>query len=196
MSGESALPIAGRRCLWVVCARCGQDIRNKARAQAMMALGQVGFIRLDAALRNWPLYAGLSGWLSRYGRLIAFAAAGAACMAASAALAPPGMQGLCPQSRTPRAGNATAGHCRLIGVEFWAWARVIGPALAPLMVLPIPWTWGFNRPVSSALPRLAIAAMVVLRWRLPNDEAANTARAVQAAPNSMRVGAPSDPHRA
>ena len=173
--------------LWVVCAPFWARRSDQRGRKAMMALGLVGFI-VSMLLCGLALYAGLSGWLSAVWALIAFAAA-RSLYGGFGSAAPPAVQAYV-ASRTPRAERTQA--LSLIASSFGL-GTVIGPALAPLMVLPLlgfgltgPFIW---------FAAIGIAALVVLRWRLPNDEPQYAARG-QAAPYSSGSGAPSDPQAA
>jgi len=170
--------------LWVVCAPFWARRSDKRGRKAMMALGLVGFI-VSMLLCGLALYAGLSGWLSAVWALIAFAAA-RSLYGGFGSAAPPAVQAYV-ASRTPRAQRTQA--LSLIASSFGL-GTVIGPALAPLMVLPI-LGLGLTGPfICFAL--IGLAALIVLRWRLPNDEPQFAARGL-AAPYSSGSGAPSDP---
>jgi MFS family permease len=173
--------------LWVVCAPFWARRSDQRGRKAMMALGLVGFI-VSMLLCGLALYAGLSGWLTAVWALIAFAAA-RSLYGGFGSAAPPAVQAYV-ASRTPRAERTQA--LSLIASSFGL-GTVIGPALAPLMVLPLlgfgltgPFIW---------FAAIGIAALVLLRWRLPNDEPQYAARG-QAAPYSSGSGAPSDPEAA
>ncbi|SHN50859.1 MFS transporter [Erythrobacter sanguineus] len=171
--------------LWVVCAPFWARRSDQRGRKAMMALGLVGFI-ISMLLCGLALYAGLSGWLSAVWALIAFAAA-RSLYGGFGSAAPPAVQAYV-ASRTPRAERTQA--LSLIASSFGL-GTVIGPALAPLMVLPL---LGLTGPfICFAL--IGVVALVLLRWRLPNDEPQFAARG-QAAPYSSGSGAPSDPQAA
>jgi MFS family permease len=94
-------------------------------------------------------------------------------------------------ARTPRAERTKA--LSLIASSFGL-GTVIGPALAPLMVLPI-MGFGLTGPfIWFAV--LGLAALILLRWRLPNDEPqfAARGRAYDGAYASGSGGAPQDSH--
>jgi MFS family permease len=171
--------------LWVVCAPFWARRSDQRGRKAMMALGLVGFI-ISMLLCGLALYAGLSGWLSAVWALIAFAAA-RSLYGGFGSAAPPAVQAYV-ASRTPRAERTQA--LSLIASSFGL-GTVIGPALAPLMVLPL---LGLTGPfICFAL--IGVVALALLRWRLPNDEPQFAARG-QAAPYSSGSGAPSDPQAA
>ncbi len=173
--------------LWVVCAPFWARRSDQRGRKAMMALGLVGFI-VSMLLCGLALYAGLSGWLSAVWALIAFAAA-RSLYGGFGSAAPPAVQAYV-ASRTPRAERTQA--LSLIASSFGL-GTVIGPALAPLMVLPF-LGLGLTGPFI-CFAAIGMAALVVLRWRLPNDEPQYAARG-QAAPYSSGSGAPSDPQLA
>jgi MFS family permease len=169
--------------LWVVCAPFWARRSDKRGRKAMMALGLVGFV-VSFVLCGAALYAGLSGWLTAFWTLIAFAAA-RSLYGGFGSAAPPAVQAYV-ASRTPRAERTQA--LSLIASSFGL-GTVIGPALAPLMVLPL-LGFGLTGPFI-CFAAIGMAALVVLRWRLPNDEPQYAARG-QAAPYSSGSGAPSD----
>ena len=170
--------------LWVVCAPLWARRSDKRGRKAMMALGLVGFI-VSMLLCGLALLAGLSGWLSAVWALIAFAAA-RSLYGGFGSAAPPAVQAYV-ASRTPRAERTQA--LSLIASSFGL-GTVIGPALAPLMVLPF-LGLGLTGPFI-CFAAIGFVALVLLRWRLPNDEPQFAARGL-AAPYSSGSGAPSDP---
>ncbi len=154
--------------LWVVCAPIWARRSDRRGRKAMMALGLVGFI-VSMALCGLVLWAGLAGWLTALWALIAFAAA-RSLYGGFGSAAPPAVQAYV-ASRTPRAERTRA--LSLIASSFGL-GTVIGPALAPLMVLPFTGL-GLTGPfICFAL--LGLAALIVLRLRLPNDEPQYPAR--------------------
>ncbi|MFL0672725.1 MAG: MFS transporter [Erythrobacter sp.] len=170
--------------LWVVCAPIWARRSDRRGRKAMMALGLSGFI-ISMALCGLALYAGLNGWLSAMWTLIAFAAA-RSLYGGFGSAAPPAVQAYV-AARTPRALRTQA--LSLIASSFGL-GTAIGPALAPLMVLPFVGL-GLTGPFI-CFAGIGIAALIVLRLRLPNDEPQFAARA-PAAPYSSGSGAPSDP---
>ncbi len=170
--------------LWVVCAPLWARRSDRRGRKAMMALGLVGFI-VSFVLCGAALYAGLSGWLSAFWTLIAFAAA-RSLYGGFGSAAPPAVQAYV-ASRTPRAERTQA--LSLIASSFGL-GTVIGPALAPLMVLPF-LGLGLTGPFL-CFSAIGVIALVVLRLRLPDDEPRFAARGL-AAPYSSASGAPSDP---
>lgn len=170
--------------LWVVCAPYWARRSDRRGRKAMMALGLLGFI-VSFLLCGAVLWAGLSGWMSALWTLIAFAAA-RSLYGGFGSAAPPAVQAYV-ASRTPRAQRTQA--LSLIASSFGL-GTVIGPALAPLMVLPFLGI-GLTGPFL-CFGLIGLAALVVLRLRLPNDEPQFAARGL-AAPYSAPSGAPSDP---
>lgn len=173
--------------LWVICAPIWARRSDRRGRKAMMALGLVGFV-VSMALCGAVLWAGLSGWISAFWALLAFAAA-RSLYGGFGSAAPPAVQAYV-ASRTPRAERTQA--LSLIASSFGL-GTVIGPALAPLMVLPF-MGLGLTGPFM-CFALLGLAALIVLRLRLPNDEPQFAARGL-AATYSSGSGAPSDPGEA
>jgi len=173
--------------LWVVCAPFWARRSDKRGRKAMMALGLVGFI-VSMLLCGLALYAGLALGLPALWTLLAFAAA-RSLYGGFGSAAPPAVQAYV-ASRTPRAERTQA--LSLIASSFGL-GTVIGPALAPLMVLPF-LGLGLTGPFI-CFAAIGIAALVLLRWRLPNDEPQFAARG-EAVAYSSGSGAPVDPARA
>ena len=154
--------------LWVVCAPIWARRSDRRGRKAMMALGLVGFV-VSMGLCGLVLWAGLSGWITAFWALLAFAAA-RSLYGGFGSAAPPAVQAYV-ASRTPRSERTNA--LSLIASSFGL-GTVIGPALAPLMVLPF-MGFGLTGPfVCFAL--IGLAALVLLRLRLPNDEPQFAAR--------------------
>lgn len=148
--------------LWVICAPIWARRSDRRGRKAMMALGLIGFI-ISMALCGFVLWAGLSGWITAFWALIAFAAA-RSLYGGFGSAAPPAVQAYV-ASRTPRSQRTQS--LSLIASSFGL-GTVIGPALAPLMVFPF-LGLGLTGPfISFAL--LALVVLVVLRLRLPDDE--------------------------
>ena len=146
--------------LWVVCAPFWAGRSDQRGRKAMMALGMIGFI-VSMALCGLALWFGLIGALPAFWTLLAFAAA-RSLYGGFGSAAPPAVQAYV-ASRTPRAERTQA--LSLIASSFGL-GTVIGPALAPLMVLPV---LGLTGPfIIFAL--IGIVTLVALRLRLPDDE--------------------------
>lgn len=170
--------------LWVVCAPFWARRSDKRGRKAMMALGLAGFIT-SFVLCGAALWAGLSGWLTAFWTLVLFAAA-RSLYGGFGSAAPPAVQAYV-ASRTPRATRTQA--LSLIASSFGL-GTVIGPALAPLMVVPF-LGLGLTGPFL-AFAAIGVIALVLLRLRLPDDEPRFAARG-QAAPYASASGAPADP---
>jgi MFS family permease len=154
--------------LWVLCAPIWARRSDRRGRKAMMGLGLIGFI-VSMALCGAVLWAGLAGWLTAVWALIAFAAA-RSLYGGFGSAAPPAVQAYV-ASRTPRAERTRA--LSLIASSFGL-GTVIGPALAPLMVLPF-LGLGLTGPFLG-FAVIGLAALVILRWRLPDDEPRYAAR--------------------
>ncbi|OZA94120.1 MAG: MFS transporter [Erythrobacter sp. 34-65-8] len=165
--------------LWVVCAPFWAGRSDQRGRKAMMALGMVGFI-VSMGLCGLALWLGLTGTLPALWTLLAFAAA-RSLYGGFGSAAPPAVQAYV-ASRTPRAERTQA--LSLIASSFGL-GTVIGPALAPLMVLPV---LGLTGPfIVFAL--IGVATLIALRLRLPNDEPQFPARG--AAYDAPYSGSPS-----
>ena len=152
--------------LWVICAPLWAARSDRRGRKAMMAVGLLGFIA-SMALCGLALWFGLAGVLSGTAALIAFAIA-RSLYGGFGSAAPPAVQAYV-ASRTPRAERTQA--LSLIASSFGL-GTVIGPALAPLMVLPI---LGLTGPFI-LFAVIGIVALAALRLRLPNDEPQYPAR--------------------
>ena len=146
--------------LWVVCAPFWAERSDRRGRKAMMALGLIGFIA-SFSLCGLMLWFGLSGYLTAFWALMLFAVA-RSLYGGFGSAAPPAVQAYV-ASRTPRSERTQA--LSLIASSFGL-GTVIGPALAPLMVLP---GVGLTGPFL-IFSGLGIATLIALRWRLPNDE--------------------------
>jgi len=154
--------------LWVVCAPIWARRSDKRGRKSMMALGLVGFT-LSMALCGIVLWAGLAGWLGALATLIVFAAA-RSLYGLFGSAAPPAVQAYV-AARTPRSERTNA--LSLIASSFGL-GTVIGPVLAPLLVIPY-FGIGLTGPfLSFAL--IGLVALILLRLRLPNDEPQFAAR--------------------
>ena len=152
--------------LWVVCAPIWAERSDRRGRKAMMALGISGFIA-SFLLCGLMLWLGLAGILPAFWALLLFAAA-RSLYGGFGSAAPPAVQAYV-ASRTPRSERTQA--LSLIASSFGL-GTVIGPALAPLMVMPV---------LGLAGPFLVFAligaiTLIALRLRLPNDEPQFAAR--------------------
>ncbi len=174
--------------LWVVCAPIWAARSDRRGRKAMMALGLIGFV-VSMTLCGAVLWAGLSGWITAFWALLAFAAA-RSLYGGFGSAAPPAVQAYV-AARTPRAERTKA--LSLIASSFGL-GTVFGPVLAPLLVFPFMGI-GLTGPfLSFAL--IGLVALVILRLRLPNDEPQFPARgrAYDAPYANGSAGAPSDSH--
>ena len=173
--------------LWVVCAPIWARRSDRRGRKAMMALGLIGFVT-SMALCGAVLWAGLSGWITAFWALIAFAAA-RSLYGGFGSAAPPAVQAYV-ASRTPRAERTKA--LSLIASSFGL-GTVFGPVLAPLMIIPFLGV-GLTGPFL-CFALIGVAALVILRLRLPNDEPQFPARGrtYDAPYANGSSGAPSEP---
>ncbi|QYJ07866.1 MFS transporter [Qipengyuania flava] len=146
--------------LWVVCAPIWAERSDRRGRKAMMALGMLGFIA-SFLLCGLILWIGLVGLLPAFWALLLFAAA-RSLYGGFGSAAPPAVQAYV-ASRTPRSERTQA--LSLIASSFGL-GTVIGPALAPLMVLPFV---GLAGPFL-VFALIGIVTLIALRLRLPNDE--------------------------
>ncbi|GAB5352904.1 hypothetical protein TMRH483_02453 [Qipengyuania sp. 483] len=146
--------------LWVICAPLWAQRSDRRGRKAMMALGLIGFVS-SMILCGFSLWLGLKGFLGGTAALIAFAIA-RSLYGGFGSAAPPAVQAYV-ASRTPRAERTQA--LSLIASSFGL-GTVIGPALAPLMVLPF---LGLTGPFI-IFAVIGLATLFALRLRLPNDE--------------------------
>lgn len=148
--------------LWVICAPIWARRSDRRGRKSMMALGLIGFV-ISMALCGAVLWAGLAGWLTAFWALIAFAAA-RSLYGGFGSAAPPAVQAYV-AARTPRAERTNA--LSLIASSFGL-GTVIGPALAPLMVVPF-LGFGLTGPfIGFAV--MGMVVLVLLRLRLPDDQ--------------------------
>ena len=146
--------------LWVGFAPFWARRSDRRGRKAMMALGLFGFIS-SMGLCGLVLWIGLAGLIGPLLTLLAFALCRSLYGLLGSA-APPAVQAYV-ASRTPRSERTQA--LSLISSSFGL-GTVIGPALAPLMILPF---FGLTGPFF-AFAVIGILAIVALRLRLPNDE--------------------------
>ncbi|MGB7407681.1 MAG: MFS transporter [Pontixanthobacter sp.] len=145
--------------LWMVCAPIWARRSDRRGRKAMMALGLIGFIA-SMGLCGAILWLGLAGVLPAVATLIIFAIA-RSLYGGFGSAAPPAVQAYV-ASRTARSERTQA--LSLIASSFGL-GTVIGPALAPLMVLP---GLGLVGPFV-AFTLLGVVTLIALRVFLPND---------------------------
>ena len=152
--------------LWMVCAPIWARRSDRRGRKAMMALGLIGFIT-SMGLCGIVLWMGLAGLIPALWTLAIFAIA-RSLYGGFGSAAPPAVQAYV-AARTERSERTQA--LSLIASSFGL-GTVIGPALAPLMVLP---GIGLVGPFM-AFALLGVATLVALRIFLPNDTPQYAAR--------------------
>ncbi len=173
--------------LWVICAPIWARRSDRRGRKAMMAIGLIGFIA-SMALCGIMLWFGLNGFLPAIATLILFALS-RSLYGGFGSAAPPAVQAYV-ASRTPRSERTQA--MALIASSFGL-GTVIGPALAPLLIFK---QTGLVGPFF-AFALIAVAVLISLRLRLPNDDPSFAARGeVMSAPfsagSSPRLGSSED----
>ncbi len=152
--------------LWMICAPIWARRSDRRGRKAMMALGLVGFIA-SMGLCGIILWFGLLGLIPALWTLILFAVA-RSLYGGFGSAAPPAVQAYV-AARTARSQRTQA--LSLIASSFGL-GTVIGPALAPLLVLP---GLGLTGPFL-AFALFGVATLIALRVFLPNDEPQFAAR--------------------
>ncbi|MDP3552027.1 MAG: MFS transporter [Novosphingobium sp.] len=161
--------------LWMLLAPFWARRSDRRGRKAMMALGVIGFI-LSFTLCGLILHFGLNGWFSAVMTMSLFALARSFYGLLGSA-APPAVQAYV-ASRTGRADRTRA--LSLVASSFGL-GTVLGPALAPLMILP---GLGLVGPFA-IFAVMGVIVLVLLRTRLPDDDPRFAARGeVMAAPFS------------
>ena len=169
--------------LWVICAPLWARRSDRRGRKAMMALGLVGF-SLSFGLCGAVMVAGLRGLLGA-GLTLGMFAAARSLYGGFGSAAPPAVQAYV-ASRTPRAERTKA--LALIASSFGL-GTVIGPAIAPLLILP--GKEGLAGPFF-VFAGFGVMVLVALRLRLPDDDPTFAARGqVTGAPFSASVGSAS-----
>ncbi|WP_298192104.1 MFS transporter [Novosphingobium sp.] len=146
--------------LWMLLAPFWARRSDRRGRKAMMALGLVGFA-VSFALCGAALYAGLKGSISGLTAILLFAAA-RSLYGGFGSAAPPAVQAYV-ASRTSRAERTQA--LSMVSSSFGL-GTVLGPALAPLLILP---GIGLIGPFA-AFTLAAVIVLVLLRLRLPDDD--------------------------
>jgi MFS family permease len=161
--------------LWMLCAPMWARRSDKRGRKAMMAIGLMGFIS-SFGLCGLALWLGINGYLAGLGTLLLFAAF-RSLYGGFGSAAPPAVQAYV-AARTSRTERTQA--LSLIASSFGL-GTVIGPALAPLLILP---GLGLVSPFM-AFTLIAVVVLAALRLRLPDDTPAFAGRGdVMAAPFS------------
>ena len=146
--------------LWMLLAPFWARRSDRRGRKAMMALGLVGFA-VSFALCGAALYAGLNGMISGLAAILLFAAA-RSLYGGFGSAAPPAVQAYV-ASRTSRAERTQA--LSMVSSSFGL-GTVLGPALAPLLILP---GIGLIGPFA-AFTLAALVVLALLRLRLPDDD--------------------------
>ncbi len=161
--------------LWMTCAPMWARRSDRRGRKAMMAIGLTGFIS-SFSLCGLTLYLGLNGWLGGLATLLLFALF-RSLYGWFGSAAPPAVQAYV-ASRTSRAERTRS--LSLISSSFGL-GTVLGPALAPLLILP--WLGLVSPFLAFAL--FALGVLIALRIHLPDDTPAFAAKGdVVAAPFS------------
>lgn len=145
--------------LWVLTAPHWARMSDRRGRKALMALGVVGFMT-SMLLCGLTLWAGLSGWIGVATTFIIFALFRSLYGGLGSA-APPAVQAYV-AARTPPAERTKA--LSIISSSFGL-GTVIGPAVAPLFILPI---FGLAGPML-VFALIGAVVLFLLRWRLPDD---------------------------
>ena len=166
--------------LWMICAPWWARKSDQRGRKAMMAIGLTGFIS-SFGLCGLALFLGLNGYLGALGTLLLFALF-RSLYGLFGSAAPPAVQAYV-ASRTSRAERTQS--LSLISSSFGL-GTVLGPALAPLLILP---ALGLISPFL-AFSLIAVIVLIALRLRLPDDTPAFAGRGdVMAAPFSANSNA-------
>ncbi len=169
--------------LWVITAPRWARQSDRRGRKALMALGVIGFA-LSMALCGLTIWAGLSGWLTAGVTFILFAAC-RSLYGGFGSAAPPAVQAYVAARTEP--GERTQA-LSLVSSSFGL-GTVIGPAIAPLFILPF---FGLAAPML-VFALIGVAVLIALRWRLPDDLPRFEARGVVATyPTSASVASLAD----
>ena len=169
--------------LWVVTAPRWARQSDQRGRKALMALGIVGFA-LSMALCGLVIWAGLSGWIGAGLTFILFALC-RSLYGGFGSAAPPAVQAYV-AARTDPAERTQA--LSLVSSSFGL-GTVIGPAIAPLFILPF---FGLAAPML-VFAIIGVVVLIALRWRLPDDLPRFDARGdVAPYPGSVSVAAVGD----
>ncbi|MEZ5709340.1 MAG: MFS transporter [Blastomonas sp.] len=161
--------------LWMVLAPRWARMSDRRGRKALMHLGLVGFIVSFAAC-GAVLWLGLNGWFTGLVTLLVFAAFRSLYGGLGSA-APPAVQAYV-ASRTSRDERTQA--MSIISSSFGL-GTVIGPAIAPLIILP---ALGLTSPFIF-FAMFGVMVLIALRLRLPNDDPRFQVRGrIVAEPNS------------
>ncbi|HET6536991.1 MAG TPA: MFS transporter [Sphingopyxis sp.] len=165
--------------LWVFTAPGWARMSDKRGRKVLMSLGIIGFIS-SMALCGFILWLGLSGWLAGGLTFILFAAARSLYGGLGSA-APPAVQAYVAARTAPEERTQALS---LVSSSFGL-GTVIGPAIAPFLILPI---FGLAGPMIS-FAVFGLIVLICIRWRLPNDMPRFAARGA-VAPYPLSGGSP------
>lgn len=154
--------------LWVYTAPKWARQSDHRGRKALMRLGMIGFTT-SFALAGLALFFGILGYYSALTTFLLFALFRSLYGGLGSA-APPAVQAYV-AARTPRADRTKS--LSLIASSFGL-GTVIGPAIAPLLVLPL---LGLSSPMF-AFAAIGVMVMVALALKLPNDDPGYTAKGV------------------
>ena len=157
--------------LWVMTAPYWARQSDQRGRKALMALGVVGFM-LSMAFCGLALWAGLAGYLAAGTTFVIFALF-RSLYGGFGSAAPPAVQAYV-ASRTDPEERTQA--LSLVSSSFGL-GTVIGPAIAPLFILPFV---GLSGPLL-VFALIGLVVLVMLRWRLPDDVPRFAARGAIAA---------------
>jgi len=146
--------------LWVLLAPYWAEKSDRHGRKALALMGVGGFI-VSMAICGVILHAGLEGWIGGALTFILFAA-GRAIYGTLGCATPSATQAYL-ASRTRRSGRVAA--LSALSSSFGL-GTIVGPALAPLFVLPV---LGLAGPLF-AFAAIAIAVFAAIYWWLPNDK--------------------------
>lgn len=154
--------------LWVYTAPIWARQSDHRGRKALMRLGMIGFVS-SFALAGLALFFGILGYYGALATFLLFALFRSLYGGLGSA-APPAVQAYV-AARTPRADRTKA--LSLIASSFGL-GTVIGPAIAPLLVIPM---FGLSSPMF-AFAAIGIVVMVALALKLPNDNPGFSAKGV------------------
>jgi MFS family permease len=179
--------------LWVALAPYWAERSDHHGRKALTLLGVAGFV-VSMLLCGFILHAGLEGWISGALTFTLFALARA--IYGSLGCATPSATQAYLASKTRRSGRVAA--LSALSSSFGL-GTIIGPALAPMLVLPVV---GLSGPLF-AFALIAIAVLVAIHLWLPNDKygrragrgAAMSYPSIASAVTGASVVAATSPHR-
>ncbi len=152
--------------LWMFCAPFWARRSDQRGRKAMMNLGLIGFT-VSFVSCGVALWFGLNGYLSSLATLLLFAF-GRSFYGVLGCAAPPAVQAYV-ASRTSRTQRTSA--LSLVSSSFGL-GTVVGPALAPLLILPV---LGLSSPFL-VFSLIAVAVIIALHFMLPDDDPRYAAR--------------------